>query len=807
MCRLSAATRCAGAGCRIRTVTRADTEAAIRAAEEEVARLAAHHQAAQRRLRELREAAETATEPSEERPWRPLTAAGKIELFSSLFRGRDDVFAVRWESRKGRAGYSPQCANEWKPGVCDKPRVRCGACLNQAFAPADGRAMRDHLQGRIVMGLYPLLEDDTCRLLAIDLDGESWPADVRALRDVCSDVGLAPAVERSRSGAGAHVWLFFSEPVAAADARSLGTLLLTRAMARSPTLTMDSYDRLFPSQDTLPAGGFGNLIALPLQRAARDQGNSEFLDEHLDPHPDQWTFLASIPRISRPQLRDLVAEEGATEALGVIDPSRDDRRPWRPARPLTDRLAMVDLPRRVRATLADRLYVERDGMPAPLLDAVRRLAAFANPEFGERQAMRLSTALTPRLITCFELLPHHVALPRGCVEAVAALLADLGVTLELADERAPGSPLGASFGGTLREEQALAVRELLDYEIGVLCAPPGAGKTVMGAHMIAARDRSTLVLVHRKPLVEQWVERLREFLELGERDIGVIGGGRRKPTGELDVATVQSLARSGIDATLLASYGHVVVDECHHVPAVSVERVLASCPARFITGLTATPYRRDGHQPIIAMQCGPVRHTVGDAAETGLALRVVRRDTPFDAAVLPSDAAIQEIYSALAADEERTELIVRDTRQLLEDGRVPLVLTERREHLERLAARLRAHVPTVVMLHGDVPPRKRRESLARLGEIPADEPRVLVATGRFLGEGFDDPRLDTLLLTMPIAWKGTVVQYAGRLHRPHAGKRDACIYDYVDAEVPVLRRMFAKRARSYRAMSYAVDGA
>ncbi len=585
------------------------------------------------------------------------------------------------------------------------------------------------------------------------------------------------------------------------------SLLLTRAMARSSTLSMDSYDRLFPSQDTLPAGGFGNLIALPLQRAARDQGNTEFLDEALEPHPDQWTFLASLPRISGQQLQALIADERGNDALGVIDPAREGETPWRAARPLTDRLATVHLPRQVRATLADRLYVERDGVPPPLLDALRRLAAFANPEFGERQAMRLSTALTPRLITCFENLPHHVALPRGCTEAVAALFADLGVTFELADERVAGSPLDAAFAGALREEQALAVRKLLGHDLGVLCAPPGAGKTVMAAHMIAARGRSALVLVHRKPLVEQWVERLREFLDLGDHDIGVIGGGRRKPTGELDVATVQTLARSESDRTLLATYGHVVVDECHHVPAVSVERVLASCPARFVTGLTATPYRRDGHQPIIAMQCGPVRHTILAATKTGLALRVVRRDTPFDPAVLPSDAAIQEIYSALAADDARTELIVRDTRQLLADGRVPLVLTERREHLERLATKLQAHVPTVVVLHGDVTPRKRRAALARLTALAPDQPRVLVATGRYIGEGFDDPRLDTLLLTMPIAWKGTVVQYAGRLHRSHPGKRDACIYDYVDAEVPVLRRMFAKRARSYRAMSYAIDGA
>jgi superfamily II DNA or RNA helicase len=592
--------------------------------------------------------------------------------------------------------------------------------------------------------------------------------------------------------------------VAAADARSLGSLLLTRAMARSSTLAMNSYDRVFPSQDTLPAGGFGNLIALPLQRAARDRGNTEFLDDGLDPHPDQWGYLASVPRLSGQRVRELIAGKRGTEALAVIDPAREERRPWRAARPLSDRLTAVDVPRKVRATLADRLLIERDRLPPALVDALRRLAAFANPQFGEREAMRLSTAMTPRLITCFEDLPHHLALPRGCADAAVALLDDLGIALELADERTLGSPLGVAFGGTLRDEQTSAVRDLLDHDIGVLCAPPGAGKTVMGANLIAARGRSTLVLVHRKPLVEQWIERLREFLDLGAREIGVIGGGWRKATGELDVATVQSLARSETDPTLLAAYGHVVVDECHHVPAVSIERVLTSCPARFVSGLTTAATAISRSSRCSAVPSG-TRSTPRPTRRSRCASCAATR--PSTRPSCRPDPAIQEIYSALAADDDRTELIVRDTRQLLSDGRVPLVLTERREHLERLAAKLQAHVPTVVTLHGDVTPRRRREALARLSDLPPEEPRVLVATGRFIGEGFDDPRLDTLLLTMPIAWKGTVVQYAGRLHRPHPGKREAAIYDYVDVEVPVLRRMFAKRARSYRAMSYTIDGA
>ena len=592
----------------------------------------------------------------------------------------------------------------------------------------------------------------------------------------------------------------------AALARTLGELLLTRAMARCPSLRMESYDRLFPSQDTLPAGGFGNLIALPLQQAARERGNTLFLDGQLEPFADQWAFLASVPRISAGRLDEIVGEARSTGThLSVVEHELDVHAPWRPAKPLSARLAAAALPETVAATLAQHLYIERDGLPAALVDALRRLAVFANPVFTEREAMRLSTGLTPRVIACFEDLPRHVALPRGCLSAVRSLLDELGVELLLTDKRSVGTALGASFTGELKNDQARAVADTLAHDIGVLCAPAGAGKTVMGISLIAARDRSTLILVHRKPLVEQWLARLREFLDVDPRDIGTMGGGRNRPSSLIDVATVQGLARSAPEANVLERYGHVVVDECHHVPAVSIERLLGSCPARYITGLTATPYRRDGHQPIISMQCGPIRHAIDAESADSLSLRVIRRDTAFDPTGLPPEPGIQEIYAALAADDDRIELVANDTLALLDEGYAPIVLTERRDHLERLAERLRADVPELVELHGDVTPRRRRDALAGLNQLSATEPRLVLATGRFIGEGFDDPRLDVLLLAMPIAWKGTVVQYAGRLHRPHPEKSEARIYDYVDANVPVLRRMFAKRAKAYRAMNYAID--
>ncbi|HXW58600.1 MAG TPA: DEAD/DEAH box helicase family protein, partial [Solirubrobacteraceae bacterium] len=565
------------------------------------------------------------------------------------------------------------------------------------------------------------LDDDTCWLLAVDLDGDAWRSDVAAIRAVCGELDVSPAVERSRSGDGAHVWFFFSEPVPAALARRFGLLLLTEAMARSPTLDMSSYDRLFPSQDTMPKGGFGNLIALPLQRQSREQGNTVFVDEQFEPFADQWSYLEALPRIAPTRLRELVAA-GARDGgvLGVND-DEDAGVPWRPVRSITDRLAGTQLPRSVSVTLAQRVYIREESLPPVLVDAMRRLAVFSNPRFLELQAMRMSTARTPRVIACFEQTDGFLVLPRGCRDALEELLAGLGVALELADERTTGEPLDTQFTGTLSSTQEEAASAALGHDLGVLCAPPGVGKTVIAARLIAERGRSTLVLVHRRPLLEQWVKRLGEFLDLPAEKIGTIGGGRGKPTGVLDVAMVQSLARHKTLDALLARYGHIVVDECHHVPAVTTERVLRCAPGRFVTGLTATPRRRDGHHPIIAMQCGPVRHTIGlDAAHSSqrLAQRLVRRDTLFDPATLPTDPHIQEVFTALVTDEARTQLIAKDTLELAANGRRPIVLTERREHLERLAVHLDQGSHTLITLHGEMRPaehRVAREQLAKPG--------------------------------------------------------------------------------------------
>ena len=745
--------------------------------------------------------------------WAPHTPADKVKLFRSLFRGRTDVFPVRFVSRKtGRAGYAPACSNKWLPEICLlKAGGKCSDCSNQAFIPVTEQLIVGHLQGRHVIGVYPLLEDETCWFLAVDFDKHSWQEDVTAFAETCRSSRIPVAIERSRSGNGAHAWFFFATPVSANVARRMGCFLITETMNRRHQLSMESYDRLFPNQDTMPRGGFGNLIALPLQHEARQQANSVFVDEGLKPFADQWAFLASVQRI-QPSDAELVVQEatrtGQVIGLRIADTDEDQATPWArvPAGRIHVKPVADPLPPGVRAVLAQRLYVEKAGLPPSLLNQLKRLAAFQNPEFYKKQRMRLSTVTTPRVISCAEELATHISLPRGCARDVAALLSQHGVTLRLDDKRHVGPSLRVAFSGELTSVQKEAARALLKHDAGIFVAPPGIGKTVLGTHLISQRACSALVLVHRKPLLEQWKAQLAMFLDIDEKDIGQIGGGQRKPNGRLDVAMMQSLVRKeGVDE-LVGTYGHVIVDECHHVPAFSFERVLSEVKARYLVGLTATPQRRDGRQAITEMQLGPVRYRVdakSQAARRPFEHKLIVRETGFRAPPEPPGSGIQDVYRVLAEDKERNQRIIDDIIAVLQEGRSPILLTERKDHLDALAARLVGLVRHLIVLKGGTSSKERRRALEQLDSIPDTSERLVLATGRYVGEGFDDARLDTLFLAMPISWRGTLIQYAGRLHRHHPRKVEVRIYDYVDREVPMLLRMFEKRLTTYRAIGYA----
>lgn len=784
---------------------------------QQLARLADEKAALEARLVQLTVAASEKQQGS--RPTGPVTsrsaASEKVALFRSLFRGREDVFPQRWEnSRTGRSGYAPACGNEWVPGLCDKPRIKCTACPNQAFRAVIDGVIDGHLRGHCTVGVYPILPDDTCHFLAADFDRDTWRQDADAFMAVCRSRKVPAALERSRSGNGGHVWVFFSEPVPAALARRLGTHLLTEAMERNPDIGFESYDRFFPSQDTLPSGGFGNLIALPLERGPRERGNSLFLDEHFEPWPDQWAFLSSLRRLSLAETSEIV--DKATRqgrVVGLRLPIDDeDEAPWTapPSGRRTLPKVVPPLPERVEAVLGDRIFIPRAGLPPALVNRLVRLAAFQNPAFYTAQAMRRSTFGIPRVVACAGLLSHHIALPRGCRDAMEQLFEDVGIAVHLSDERCIGCPVETAFIGDLTPEQQAAADAVLAHETGVLAATTAFGKTVVAASVIAARGTNTLVLVHRRQLMDQWIARLGVFLDLPSSSIGQIGGGKREPTGTVDVAVIQSLVRSSEVDDIVANYGHLVVDECHHLSAVSFEAVASRAKAKFVLGLSATVTRKDGHHPIVFMQCGPVRFRASakaQARQRPFSHRAILRATAFKMpeGIDAERPPIHHVYAALAADEDRNDMIFNDVLQALEVGRSPILLTERKRHAEYFADRLDRFARNVLLLRGGMGAKQRSEVMQRLRDVSDTEERILIATGRYIGEGFDDTRLDTLFLAMPVSWKGILAQYVGRLHRLHPAKREVLVYDYVDGAVPTLRRMSEKRIRGYGSFGYSVE--
>lgn len=743
-----------------------------------------------------------------------LSSTEKIILFRSLFKGREDVYPKLWVSKNGdRKGYMPACANDGVYSLCGKrktPRVKCGDCNHLTYLPVTDEVIKDHLQGKLTIGVYPLLPDDSCRFLAVDFDKKTWQEDVAAFRETCTSLDLPVAIERSRSGNGAHAWFFFSEPLMAATARIVGCYLITETMSRRHQLSMESYDRLFPSQDIMPRGGFGNLIALPLQLEPRKKGNSVFVDETFSLYPDHWGYLTSLKRLSSQELQsiaDKAVRKGQVIGLRLPSDHDEEQTPWErsPSGRFPEQLIKGKLPKSITAVNAQKIFVVKKSIPSELLNRIKRLAAFQNPEFYKKQKMRLSTHNTPRVIACFEELPEYVALPRGCHDALENLLKELGITLHLDDKRQAGAATTFAFHGALSDLQQQAADKLMQHEIGIFVAPPGSGKTVVGAWMTAARNCSTLILVHRKPLLDQWVAQLSRFLDLAPKTIGTIGSGKSKATGVLDVAMMQSLVRKDEVVDLVANYGQIIVDECHHLPAFSFERVLTEVKARYVVGLTATPYRRDGHQPIIHMQCGPTRFALDrkqQESQDAFTRRLILRETGFTVPESDKEKTIQEIYAMLASDRERNRFILDDIQNALAEGRSPILLTERKDHLELFAGELRDAVKHLVVLQGGMGVKQRRKIVEHLAAIPDDEERLILATGRYIGEGFDDARLDTLFLALPFSWKGMLVQYAGRLHRLRDGKEEVRVYDYVDGSVPMLAKMHEKRMKGFRALGY-----
>jgi superfamily II DNA or RNA helicase len=741
------------------------------------------------------------------------TAEQRIAIFRSLFRGREDVYAIRWENADGRSGYMPKADRDCKSYLSataeDRKKVDR---LTRTYRPLTDDAVRAHLVGEHTAGIYPLLQDETCWLLAVDFDKKTWQQDATAFLEACLELNVPAALERSRSGNGGHVWIFFERAIPATTARKLGCVILTRTMESRHQIGLDSYDRFFPNQDTMPKGGFGNLIALPLQKSPRANGNSVFIDSEFRPYPNQWEFMASVKRMPTDAVEAVVLEaQKRGDVIGVRISNVDDEDidPWMlpPSKARAEREIPGPFPARVQIVRSNLVYVEKDGLPPAMLNRLLRLAAFQNPEFYKAQAMRLPTFNKPRVIACGEDLANYIALPRGCIAAVVQLLETHHIKAVIRDERFAGHPIDVKFSGQLRPAQLDAAAMIAEHDEGILCAPTAFGKTALAAWMIAARKVNTLVLVHRQQLLDQWHARLAMFLSLPAKSIGQVGGGKSERNGLVDLAIIQSTHDKAGVKDFVAEYGQVIVDECHHLSAFTFEQVMKQVKAKYVLGLTATPERKDGHHPIIYMQCGPIRYKLSARSMTAASPfehEVIPRLTDFCLPPEQADTTIQELYAALVDDKTRNELIVGDLLRVIHDGCSPLLLTARTEHLKYFETALAGEVENIFVLKGGMGKKQRRSIAEAIAAVPESAPRVILATGSYIGEGFDDARLDTLFLAMPISWKGTLQQYVGRLHRLHDAKRVVRVYDYVDSNVLMLSRMYARRLKGYSAIGYRI---
>jgi len=744
----------------------------------------------------------------------PDTPEEKRQLFLSLFRCRKDVYPKLWENlSQNKKGYSPVCQNEWDEKLCPKKKktkIKCGECHNHAFSPLDEQALKSHLQGPNTIGTYAINDDDTCIFLACDFDGDGWEKDVTSYKNSAASLSIDVSVEISRSGNGAHAWIFFNDFISAKIARQLGTLILSKANEDRPQMKMASYDRFFPNQDYIPKGGFGNLIALPLQLQARDKNRTVFVDQNFIPFKNQWEYLSQVKRLTFVDVNRII-EKHCPKAppLKNMDDSDDFQLI------VDEKITEVNISKDenirctndIHITLNSKITISLDGMPSKIIAKIKRMATFPNPEFYKKNRMRMSTFGEPRLIFTGELQDSQIIVPAGLKDLVIELFKKIKAKVILHDNRPMPQLLDINFNGKLTSIQKKATEDLLKYEAGVLVAPPGAGKTVMACSLIAKRKVPTLIIVNKDTLLTQWKERLGTFLNLNPKQIGTIKGSKKKPLGIVDVAMMQTLT-SYQELNELPSYGQIIVDECHHIPCVTFEDLLKRVPSQYLVGLTATPYRKDRLEKIIYYYCGPIRHEITSSEQIEIPKIVKIKKTNFK---LPEELGTQPpihiVWEYLIQNKERNNLIVSDIVSAINMGRVSLIISDRKEQLktleEKLLARNFERIFKLFKIESGEGKKKRAKTLEEIyAATLAQESICLFATSSLIGEGFDLPRLDTLFLPMPLSFKGRMIQYAGRLHRKSEEKKDVLIHDYLDINLPLTLKMYRNRQKTYKSMGY-----
>ena len=764
--------------------------------------------------------------------------------FFSMFWGRQDVYAKRSVNKEtGKAAYYPQCNNFWT-NVCHKKikdGINCKDCKNRSYKTITKKDILNHLQGNAynasdVIGVYPLLSNGTCRFMVFDFDNhdkdaeekdfansdDTWVEEVESMREICVLNGIEPLVERSRSGRGAHVWIFFDKPIDASFVRKFGFALLDKGAEQINLKSFKYYDRMLPAQDSLPEdSAVGNLIALPLQGKALQDGNSAFIDGNWNAYPNQWETLFNKPRLSQEFLEEKIKEwSNIIDDIAANAAESDREKPWNRMQHFNKN----DVEGKLHIILSNGIYVDNTNLKAAMQNRIRRMAAISNPVFYKNQAIGTSNYDTARWIYLGkDHLSGYIQIPRGLQDELWENIKQADIDYEMEDERQQGRKINVDFKGELRPEQDKALKELIKYDNGILHAAPAFGKPVVSSAIIAQKKINTLIILESSALIEQWKEALEKFLNINEglptyetktgrvrkrkSLIGTLQGAHDSMTGIIDIAMAGSLCKKGKYHKMMNEYGLVLIDECHHSASETIANVLKEVKAKYVYGVTATPKRGDGLEKINYMLIGPIRYSYTakeKAKEQGIQHLVYPRFTRTvpPRGVITDKMHPNEAYEIIHNNDVRDEQIIEDVKNCVAAGRTPVVLSRYKDHSEKFYERLKSYADHVFLMTGNNSKKEHRKILEQMHQVDKNESLILIATGSLVGEGFDFPRLDTLFMATPVSFRGVVEQYAGRLNRDYAGKENVIIYDYVDYHIPMFNNMYMKRLKAYKQIGY-----
>ena len=764
--------------------------------------------------------------------------------FFSMFWGRQDVYAKRSVNKEtGKAAYYPQCNNFWT-NVCHKKikdGINCKDCKNRSYKTITKKDILNHLQGNAynasdVIGVYPLLSNGTCRFMVFDFDNhdkdaeekdfansdDTWVEEVESMREICVLNGIEPLVERSRSGRGAHVWIFFDKPIDASFVRKFGFALLDKGAEQINLKSFKYYDRMLPAQDSLPEdSAVGNLIALPLQGKALQDGNSAFIDGNWNAYPNQWETLFNKPRLSQEFLEEKIKEwSNIIDDIAANAAESDREKPWNRMQHFNKN----DVEGKLHIILSNGIYVDNTNLKAAMQNRIRRMAAISNPVFYKNQAIGTSNYDTARWIYLGkDHLSGYIQIPRGLQDELWENIKQADIDYEMEDERQQGRKINVDFKGELRPEQDKALKELIRYDNGILHAATAFGKTVVSSAIIAQKKINTLIILESSALIEQWKEALEKFLNINEglptyetktgrvrkrkSLIGTLQGAHDSMTGIIDIAMAGSLCKNGKYHKMMNEYGLVLIDECHHSASETIANVLKEVKAKYVYGVTATPKRGDGLEKINYMLIGPIRYSYTakeKAKEQGIQHLVYPRFTRTvpPRGVITDKMHPNEAYEIIHNNDVRDEQIIEDVKNCVAAGRTPVVLSRYKDHSEKFYERLKNYADHVFLMTGNNSKKEHRKILEQMHQVDKNESLILIATGSLVGEGFDFPRLDTLFMATPVSFRGVVEQYAGRLNRDYAGKENVIIYDYVDNHIPMFNNMYMKRLKAYKQIGY-----